>query len=111
MSRKFSSVMTRSVIDLRPHNAFLCRRSLLIFRLATAVLILGAGLGVAAQTNFGTVNVGASATMTVTVSIPTVSTLGVINVFTQGAPTLTLLIAVEEHAPPVRPMPLTPPAR
>ena len=38
-----------------------------------------------AQTNFGAVNVGASATSTVTVTIPAAATLGSIAVLTQGA--------------------------
>ncbi len=42
----------------------------------------------AAQTNFGSVNVGASTTHSVTVTIPSTATLGSISVVTQGATSL-----------------------
>jgi sugar lactone lactonase YvrE len=62
------------------------RRAALRLRLTTTILLMAAGLAAGAQTNFGTVNVGASAMVTVTVSIPNGGTLGVIAVLTQGAP-------------------------
>ncbi len=45
-------------------------------------------LPTAAQTNFGSVNVGASTTHSVTVTIPSTATLGSISVVTQGATSL-----------------------
>jgi len=88
MPSKLSSVTAKAVFDLRPSIDSVYRCSLLVLRLATAVLLLSACLEAAAQINFGTVNIGASATSTVTISIPTASTLTAINVFTQGAPNL-----------------------
>ena len=61
--------------------------------LATSTLLMSAGLGAAAQTNFGAVNIGASSTATVTVSIPIAGTVVGIAVLTQGAPNLDFTIA------------------
>ena len=55
--------------------------------LAAAWLPMAAATAVA-QTDFGPVNVGASAAMTVTLTIPSAVTLGGISVATQGVPGL-----------------------
>lgn len=62
-----------------------CARRFLRPIAAGVALFAIAAAHACAQTNFGTVNVGASATSTVTVTIPAAATLGSIEVLTQGA--------------------------
>ena len=63
---------------------FCARRFVQPLVTATALLAVAAAQA-GAQTNFGAVNVGASATSMVTVTIPAAATLGSIAVLTQGA--------------------------